>query len=488
MTLMDVIFNISDIKIPRCLLCRKKVVKLIHSHVWPESLLRAFMDSKLMPESMKIFDASWKPYGYLQGPGQLAFHMLCKSCENIFSIFENLFKSEFYNVLHNDSCTPSLSTANECVVNVSCDNGNWLYLFCLSMVFRVLGLASRGFLGKYGNVDEMCKLFNTCRSLLLNNSVDCEDKNDIPPIALFFTPVHFLSKMEFPPFFMKVIFSMGIGTLCTVKLHDGSNTPKECPDFLLCSIADINIICGISKEAFKFVPKECVLTPTTNKFTIPSALGRFLLFPKGLFKEYEDLASQQMSRLFQVSSSRFSAKPNTSWAVEEKELYMKSCWSFKTEAASIDLNFLPHSFKTVKVKDKFLSMLNSPAESSTNVFLHYFDSGKTLSHLFVVKVAVSKGSSELQAFLHFEEEGCDVWMGYILSENDLSILKPLQLSKDKAEFFPEIEEKFNTRERVRVLVDAAIKQAGFESNNQFLQILKYRYVDSLKCINNNSIE
>ena len=222
--MMDLIFKNPEKSLQRCLLCRRKCrdgEKLIHSHVWPESLLRAFMDSKNIPGSLKIFDASWKKFGYLQGPGQLAFYMLCKCCEERLGLLENWFKSNFFSLIHNDSQKPSTSTVDELQIDLPGSMRNQLYLFCLSMVFRVTFLASYGFINRFGNSDQIHNLFNSCRNLLMKSDDALAVDVSLPRIAIFFTPVHFMSKMKFSPSFMKVIFSMGIGCMPSFKLHDG---------------------------------------------------------------------------------------------------------------------------------------------------------------------------------------------------------------------------------------------------------------------------
>ncbi len=105
-TMTDIIAKQNKLKLKpliRCLLCKKKCQKgekIIKSHIWPNSCLRGFTRfAPNAPDSMRIFDSTQSNYGTLLGPGQTAYPMLCKKCENFISEFENLFKSKFFDVV-----------------------------------------------------------------------------------------------------------------------------------------------------------------------------------------------------------------------------------------------------------------------------------------------------------------------------------------------------------------------------------------------------
>ena len=476
LTMMDLIYNIPNKPLVRCLLCKRKCAddeKIIRSHIWPESLLRSFVDSDNTPQSMKIFDASWKRFGYLQGPSQITFYMLCAKCEDIFSCLENPFKMHFFNQLHNDPERPSQSTPEEVTVHLLGHPGvqeDWLYRFCLSMIFRVMVVASNGCMNLYGNTSQLYSLFKDCRNILLTKKKVCEIEGHKPGIAMFVTPTHFMSELDLSPFFMKIIFSKGIGSMPFLALHDGNTSPAGQADYVLCSIGDINIIAAANKSCFKFIPQECRVIPSGKAFVIPSALERFLLFPNGLLNEFKSLASSQMSRALHAPSNRLSSKSST-WGSKELQILSQalSDASFASEDRSVSVNFLPPPFHDIKRIGTFNDIIRS--SDKFKVLIHFFDHEDTLNNFFLMKAMPSANSDEslqLIAFLHIETNNYNIWMGYHLSAGDLSIMEPLQYSKERTELFLQIEEISKAKEHVSAYIATAVTNAGFRQISHFV--------------------
>ena len=468
--MMDLIFNVPDKPLVRCLLCRQRCVKgekIIHSHIWPESLLRFFTDSSRAPKSLQIFDASWRKSGSLQGPRQIGFYMLCRKCENLFSQSENVFKSKFFQQLHNNPERPSESTSEEVIIDLSDETQpDWLYYFCISIVFRVLVVASNGFICLYGNFQQLHDLFSNCRRVLLER--DKSILNRTPCIALFFTPIHFLSELNLPNSFLKIIFSQAIGDLPDVHLHNGTRMPKGQADYLLCSIGDINIVAGINDSHCKYISSECLIKPGQKKFVIPSALKRFLLFPKGLLKEFEILASSQMSRAPHIPSGQLSGTKSHPWATKEFALFSQGLsnsleFPLASVRGTVFINLLPSPLNKVEQIGSFNVAVRS--SSKIKVILHDFDIG-SLNHIFIMSWATSNESFDLCIILNIKANKYNIWMGYHLSLDDLSLQEPLQFSQDKADLFLQIERIFQVKQEL--ITDLAITRAGFHQAEHFL--------------------
>ena len=469
--MMDLIFNVPDKPLVRCLLCRQrcsKGEKIIHSHIWPESLLRFFTDSSRAPKSLKMFDASWRKSGSLQGPRQIGFYMLCKKCENLLSQSESAFKSKFFQQLHNNPEHPSVSTSEELIIDLSDrTHSDWFYYFCISIVFRVLVLASNGFIPQYGNVKQLYDLFNNCRRVLLEK--DKSFLNRIPCIAMFFTPTHFLSELNLSPSFLKILYSQGIGGLPTVHLHNAHRIPNGQADYLLCSIGDINIIAGINDCHLKYVSSECLIKPGQKKFVIPSALKRFLLFPKGLLKEFEILASSQMNRTLHIPSSQLSGTKSHPWATEEFALFSQALshsleFPLASEDDTMFINLLPSPLNNVKRIGSFNLAVRS--SSIVKVILHFFDT-ENLNHFFIISWTKSNESYDLCAIVHIEANGYNIWMGYRLSLDDLSLQEP-HFSQDKADLFLQIEHIFQVKQELIKYTSTTVTRAGFHQAEHFL--------------------
>ena len=470
--MMDLIFNVPDKPLVRCLLCRQRCIKgekIIHSHVWPESLLRFFTDSCRAPKSLQIFDTSWRKSGSLQGPRQIGFYMLCKKCENLFSQSESAFKSKFFQQLHNNPERPSVSTSEEVIIDLSDGtHSDWLYYFCISIVFRVLVLASKGFISRYGNVKELYDLFNNCRKILLEK--DKSYLNRTPCIALFFTPTHFLSELNLSNSFLKIIYSQGISDLPAVHLHNGTRMPNGQADYLYCSIGDINIIAGINGCHLKYIPSDCLIKPGQKRFVIPSALKRFLLFPKGLLKEFEILASLQMSRALHIPSSQLSGTKSRPWVTEEFALFSQALshsleFPLESEDGTVFINLLPFPLNEVKQIGSFnVAVMSS---NKVKVILHDFDIGN-LNHIFIVSWAKFNESFDLCIILNIKANKCNIWMGYHLSPDDLSLQEPLCFSQEKADLFLQIEHIFQVKQKLAEDPSTTITRAGFHQAEHFL--------------------
>ena len=80
-----------------------------------------------------------------------------------------------------------------------------------------------------------------------------------PKVVLFVSPVNVLQDVCLPPHIYKVLFSSGLGSFCTYRLHDGACVSDQKPEVLLGSIGIINIIVSYrlyDDECFKFIPAE----------------------------------------------------------------------------------------------------------------------------------------------------------------------------------------------------------------------------------------
>ena len=179
LAMMDCIFNVRDKPLSRCLLCRRKCGKserLIRSHIWPEALIRHLMNGA-PSGSKQVFDVSWKGAGNLCGPGQIHFTMLCKACEDLFSKYEKAFKSFCFEKLYCniDKSTKQYTITSDKIVistvKAPKTPKNWLYLFYLSIAFRMFLVASSGCPARFtGNINSWYDCFTTWRKSCLKKA------------------------------------------------------------------------------------------------------------------------------------------------------------------------------------------------------------------------------------------------------------------------------------------------------------------------------
>ena len=442
----------------RCLLCKMKCQKgkkLIRSHIWPNSCLRAFTQyATTVPASMKIFDSTHMNYGTLLGPSQISYPMLCQKCENNISIFENLFKSNFFDVVHDlkfeYACNP-----DEIRINL---DSNWLFLFCVSIIFRVSGVVS-GFMRRYGNYEEIYQLFMNCRKVLLNEaSADILIKLKI---AIFLTPVHeILKKSDVSPALQNIIFSKGAGAWSTFTLNSGVRLHDKV-DFLWSSIGNINIVAGVSKNCFKLISPESVVTSGQKLFIIPSALQRHLIFPKGIFREFEYLASKRTNRV--LNASRV-PKFKPEWMSEEFSSFEEQACS---EIANLNLevaadrdeykviNYLPSPFNCLRrnfdVKDI------TPAK----VVIHSTSMNENATIITSAFLLIMTNDYSACALMQICWKSYIIWTGYSLSVEDYSIRELLPCKNKK--ILGVIEMKFKTKSAITKELHSVLLRTGFTS-------------------------
>ena len=480
LAMLDCIFNSRDKPLSRCLLCRKrcgKGEKLIHSHIWPESLLR-FMNSFLHPSSQQVFDVTWKGVGKLQGPGQIYFTMLCRSCENLFSKYENAFKSLFVDRLYcnkGETMQQFRVADDEVAISVLKAPGapeDWLYQFCLSIVFRMFTLASQGNPSRYGNIKEWYKCFVTWRNILLDKNT--ASNKLAPKVALFISPVNALQDLCLPPHMAKVLFSSGIGSFFTYRLHDGACVSDRKPELLLGSIGIINIVVSYDDECFKFIPSECMVSPGSVQFVIPSAIRRYLLFPKGLWAEYESAAALVATRTYNMPRDKVTVPANKLWAEKEVELFSSVLGKTLHGEEVVTLDFLPPPFdRTGNIIQRLMSALKSG--KTFQVILHHWKT-KEDDHLgvFVLRNKGQHNYPKLSSIFALQTKGYAIWITYKLSEDNLNVEDVIQGGSGKA-FLPQVEREFQTKERLQTRITKIVSKAGFATKEAlvcWLQELK----------------
>ena len=157
-----IIFNTKEVSI--CLLCHERAQKLVHSHYIPKCILQEFVKALgLDPgESVFVYSPSYHPSNWqLQSATKATFSMLCKTCDGtILSKDENLFKANFFNVIHRHN---SRSHLEEHLITYS----QYLYTFAAGLMFRNIALCSSDVCAEVGEFKELYLLMQSCREIVL---------------------------------------------------------------------------------------------------------------------------------------------------------------------------------------------------------------------------------------------------------------------------------------------------------------------------------
>ena len=318
----------------RCLLCRKKR-KLRASHVWPNSVLKHLL--KCMSSSQKqVFQTSWRDYGSLQTAKQLTFPMLCDDCEQLLNhSCEEKFKVEFFSKLYDpEDFYTKLSLAR------SIQYGDFLYRFCLSIIFRALPLVQSD-ISRTGNADFIYSLFATCRELLLRK--DISHSLNKPSIALFISPTSLPEGVPSVPMIERILHSAGMAVLSRISLHDGSVCHFE--SFLLASIGVLNLVVSLDPQAPLLFPPSNMISPEGGMFSFPEDSKRFFTMPLGMWKLLESLAISHSEQVFHLPQKLVNSQD---WAKYEHLDLQSMLMGFKPDEDTKEaiLYYLPSDFNT----------------------------------------------------------------------------------------------------------------------------------------------
>ena len=476
LAMIDCIFNVRDKPLSRCLLCRKKCgkgEKLIRSHIWPNALLQHLIGS-FNSDTKQVFDVLWKGTGKLYGPGQIYFNMLCKTCENLFSKYERAFKSLFFEKLY---CKVSTDTKQESIASyeimmstlkASGAPDNWLYLFCLSIAFRMFTVASKGCPTQIGNFKSWYNSFTVWRKILLSEaSIQCKPALKI---ALFITPINELKDLS--PAMAKALFSPGTGVFSTYRLHDGVNVSNSKSEFLLSSIGAINIIVSCDEASFNFIPSECIVVPDSKQFVIPSATRRHLLFPKGILLEYKIIATLLAQRIFNMPQDKVNAPFNKAWISEEMRLFSGALGdSYDTAETDVCMNFLPAPFEQKLNLQQTITILQSGTLPFKIILHEWINEEDNWFVTIMLRNENKENYPELFCIFIFQIESYTISVAYKLSTTDLSVEDVIQGNSIKA-FFPQVETHFKIKTLLQMYLIKAIKNAGFVDISLFINWLK----------------
>lgn len=444
----------------RCLLCRNKD-ELRASHVWPNSVLKHLLKCMSSPQQ-QVFSVPWKDYGSLQTSKRMTFPMLCDDCEQLLSrTCERKFKVEFFSKLYDpDNVYAKLAKPQ------TIEYGDYLYRFCLSIIFRGLPLVDSD-ISEKGNADDIYKLFTTCRKLLLNeNNVDLVNK---PSIALFLSPTALPEGVHSVPMIDRILHSAGMIILSPWSLDECTLYHGKA-SFLLASLGVLNLVVSLDPKNPLLLPATNLIRPEGGTLMFPEDSKRFFNMPLGLWKLLEYAAGSYSQQVFHLPQKLAKTQD---WAKQEVSDLQSMLLGFKPDENTSKeiLNFLPDNFDVGHVFRLSGKSLKLPF--GHRILLHTYENmGSWKTSLFL---AVSSDSSADSQFSHNTPyaiviqsvPGYIVSLGYFISQSNAATTSGLVSSRDKP-MLPSIEAKYKTKVIADKLLSKVLQQRGFSSMEMLL--------------------
>ena len=442
----------------RCLLCRKKR-KLKASHVWPNSVLKHLLKCMCSPQQ-QVFSVPWKDYGSLQTPKQITFPMLCGECEQLLSHCESKFKVEFFSKLYDPEDYYAKLTKLQ-----SIEYGEYLYRFCLSIIFRALPLVDSD-ISQKGNTDDIYNLFITCRELLLKK--DISDWPNKPSIALLISPTSLPEGVPSVPMIDRILHSPGMILLSPVSL-DNCKVYHGKASFLLASLGVLNLVVNLDPQSPLLLPPTSMISPNGGTIILPEDCKRFFAIPMGVWKILEEAATSYSKQVFQLPKKLVKSQE---WARRELGDLQAMLLGFKPNQneSEATLEFLPDNFDISKA---FAPGKSFRLPAGHRILLHMND--KIESWETSIFLAVGTDSSADSQFscnnpytvLMLRVPGYIVCIGYFVSRNKAVTTSSLVSSEDKS-MLENIETKYKTKTIADTLLPKLLQARGFSSMEALL--------------------
>ena len=259
---------------------KKGKIKLIHSHLFPKAILDRFAINTTAPKGLRVFQEG---AGRLKGPREMNRYMLCADCETLLSSNgETQFVPGFFDKLYN----PENTTSEQ---EVKIKYGDWLYKFCIGMLFRNLQWNT----GTLVNENEVHKLLVSCRHCLLSlkHHSSLEDVPNKPEVFLLVNPLAAEGPDLQSGLMNRTLSASLVSAVGTCRLDDAeySVSDEVHAFFFIVHIACINILFRFSLSEEVHISEEFRIKSDTNihTFCVPRAKERKKLLPPGVWNFFQ---------------------------------------------------------------------------------------------------------------------------------------------------------------------------------------------------------
>lgn len=412
----------------RCLLCREKN-QLRSSHIIPHFILSSFARGMNMTANKKVyFTLKGGSEPKTMTPRQVAWWMLCASCEHILSSSgESSFAIDFFHKIYKIT-DPSMPSQGQEIYY-----SKWLYHFAAGIVFRGLAVNSKG-IAAFFNDDRVYQVFTACREVLLSRE---ELLTKYPQIAIFTNPLSVSPKNSQSVSTLNRVFNMP-GFMYLVendeKLHH-TKIPRVA-NLFIAHFGIMNIVVPFLGGVFTLPPAACI-NAESGMFTVPPENVRLESLPFALLEVFALFAQKFEEQDIHMTQKRLQESEihDTTPAEPLKKVYGLA------EAKRSDMEviekegFQPSSDPRFPKKFNLLPLNTSvKREADGKGSLSLPEGDKLLLHLTSdsgnqgVTLFLCTDNSRLYVIKHRYMPGLHLDLGFFVSSSDLS---PQELLPDK---------------------------------------------------------
>ena len=459
LAMVDYVHNTNSLnECKRCLLCRSKA-ELRKSHMCPHAILRAYTSGSILPKSHRIFDTSSSQVGQCKSPKEATYFMFCHSCEQKFCDFgEKQFLPLFFKKVYDNGPQKSHSIVYK----------EWLYQFCLGMVFR--GLAQQDICNFY-NSGDLYESFIALRSSILDSAVAFSF-----PVALILNPTISPEAMECG--FINHVLNMPY--FVAVKSY---NTVPSVAHFVVVHTGVFNIIMTLTSPKSHVVDERYIIDPREGTYPVPTEEDRTAVIPKGLWKLFQSMAIEFETRWLErpAKPAEKILQQEVVHPPEELKQTFNIVKSVETDLVRFADRIQP---STVADHCKVISLLPSGfSVSSTQqpdvvvvpnghrVLLHL---PKSKNEMIILATGTAPSPFHIEKpyiLYHYREPGLKLTAGFFISPTDLRA----------CEYLPYREELYNVnkiaavqefRDNVHATLSKLLKRKGIHSLSHIIRRLK----------------
>lgn len=280
----------------RCMLCRKKG-KLHRSHLFPRSIVEdickavTFLTNK---KDLIILPANKDDlFSYQSGPSrapkELTTYLFCTECEKAFSDQGEMHFPLLFKQIYEEKRPFSIA------LEQYIEYGEWLYQFCVGLIFRSL---CERLEGGYINEESLYELFTQCRQCILDPSYSLTaTKEERPLIAMVLNPTT-AEREETVHGFMNYALTAALGSyyLSITPLDSLVRDQLLCLHVVIVSFGIFNVIAVVKRENARHLSNECIIHPGGGVFHVLEDKQRRKVIPRGLWAYLCEMAEMHERR------------------------------------------------------------------------------------------------------------------------------------------------------------------------------------------------
>ena len=258
------------------------------SHLFPESIIKRFVSAVPLAKGKKVvtlkgfrptFDST---RGSLHSHGEATLYMLCHNCEQLLSLSESWFLSNFFSKVY-DASDPSKPRVEQNI-----PYNDQLYKFCVGLIFRLLNHDTTAIL----NPGEIHNLLEKCRAVLRPEVVLNQWSVEKPDVYLLMTPVdeggsEYGLINQFLTATMSRLFGMHHLNTDLQSLHTSASPFAH---FIVIHMGVINILVKFQPSADYEIDQRFRVVPDGGIYPVPENDVRKRFIPPGVYALFQDHA------------------------------------------------------------------------------------------------------------------------------------------------------------------------------------------------------